>query len=59
VPQGYAENRKLSWWVMNQRAQYQLLKQGKKSWLSEDRMALLDALGFDWNPIIGKSCIVR
>jgi hypothetical protein len=56
VPHGYEENRKLSWWVMNQRAQYQMLKKGKPSWLSEDRVALLDRLGFDWNPIIGKSC---
>jgi len=56
VPHGYAENRKLSWWVMNQRAQYQLLRQGKKSWLSEDHAELLDAAGFDWNPVIGKSC---
>ncbi|KAL7534976.1 hypothetical protein ACHAXR_006186 [Thalassiosira sp. AJA248-18] len=42
---------------MNQRAQYQLLKQGKRNWLSTDRMALLNAIGFDWNPIIGKSSI--
>mmetsp|Transcript_5937 Transcript_5937/g.12991 ORF Transcript_5937/g.12991 Transcript_5937/m.12991 type:complete len:544 (+) Transcript_5937:41-1672(+) len=56
VPHGYAENRKLSWWVMNQRAQFQLLRQGKKSWLTDERVALLDNLGFDWNPIIGKSC---
>ena len=55
VPHGYAENRKLSWWVMNQRAQYQMLRQQKKSWLSEDRVRLLDALGFEWNPTIGKS----
>jgi len=59
VPHGYAENRKLSWWVMNQRAQYQLLRQGQKSWLSEDRVALLGALGFDWNPIVGNSSNIR
>ncbi|KAL7539477.1 hypothetical protein ACHAXR_009327 [Thalassiosira sp. AJA248-18] len=41
---------------MNQRAQHQLLKQGKKSWLSRERMLLLDALQFDWKPILGKSC---
>lgn len=52
VPHGYAENRKLSWWVMNQRAQYQMLRQGKKTWLSEDRVWLLDTLSFDWNPTI-------
>lgn len=54
VPHGYAENRKLSWWVMNQRAQFQLLKHGKKNWLSEDRLAMLNAIGFDWSPISGK-----
>ncbi|KAL7536640.1 hypothetical protein ACHAXR_007313 [Thalassiosira sp. AJA248-18] len=40
---------------MNQRAQYHLLKQGKKSWLTRDRVELLDAIGFDWNAIIGKT----
>ena len=38
-----------------QRAQYQNVQQGKKSWLTEKRVALLDEIGFDWNPIIGKS----
>ena len=38
-----------------QRAQYQNVQQGKKSWLTEERVALLDEIGFDWNPIIGKS----
>jgi hypothetical protein len=52
VPHGYAENRKLSWWVMNQRAQYQMLRQEKKSWLSGDRVWLLDSIGFEWNPTI-------
>ena len=55
VPHGYAQNRKLSWWVMNQRAQYQLLPHGKASWLSQNRIRLMNILGFDWNPIIGKS----
>lgn len=56
VPHGYAENRKLSWWVMNQRAQYQSLKLGKNSWLSTERVELLDNVQFDWKPILGKSC---
>merc|ERR1739845_17336 len=51
VPHGHVENRKLSWWVMNQRAQFQLWKQRKKNWLSEERIALLNAIGFDWSPI--------
>ena len=40
---------------MNQRAQYQRLRQGKASWLSQNRIRLMNILGFDWNPIIGKS----
>ncbi|KAL7530210.1 hypothetical protein ACHAXR_003364 [Thalassiosira sp. AJA248-18] len=40
---------------MNQRAQYQSLKLGKKSWLSIDRVELLDNIQFDWKPILGKS----
>ena len=55
VPHGFLENRKLSWWVMNQRAQYNLLKVGKRSWLTQDRVTLLDAIGFDWNLIVRKS----
>ncbi|KAL7548923.1 hypothetical protein ACHAWF_012189 [Thalassiosira exigua] len=38
---------------MNQRAQYQLRKQGKKSWLSEERIEMLNAVQFDWNPVVG------
>ena len=31
----------------------QLLKQGKKNWLTEERIGLLDEIDFDWNPIMG------
>ena len=57
VPHGFLENRKLSWWVMNQRSQRQLLKKGKskRSWLTPDRISLLDAIGFDWNPTASKA----
>ena len=40
VPYGYAKN--ALWWVVNQWTQYQILKQEKKSWLSEDSASLLD-----------------
>ncbi|KAL9189602.1 hypothetical protein ACHAXT_009277 [Thalassiosira profunda] len=50
VPHGYASNRKLSWWVMNQRAQYAHRAQGQKTWLSEDRIQLLTDIGFIWTP---------
>ena len=50
VPHGYASNRKLSWWVMNQRAQYAHRAQGQKTWLSEDRIQMLTDIGFIWTP---------
>jgi hypothetical protein len=50
VPHGYPPNKKLSWWVMNQRAQYAQRASGKKTWLTEDRIKLLDEIGFVWNP---------
>ena len=52
VPHGYADNRKLSWWVMNQRAQHQLIQQGRRSWLTQERIDLLNAIGFNWKPAI-------
>ena len=49
VPHGYGFNRKLAWWVMNQRAQFSHMKQGKKTWLTRERIQMLDDLGFIWN----------
>ena len=43
----YIANRKLSWWVMNQRSQRQLLKKGKRSWLTDDRSKLFGVLFFN------------
>mmetsp|Transcript_13051 Transcript_13051/g.19878 ORF Transcript_13051/g.19878 Transcript_13051/m.19878 type:complete len:740 (+) Transcript_13051:2-2221(+) len=48
VPRQPAENRKLSIWVMTQRKQYKLRKEGKRSSMTEDRIALLEAEGFMW-----------
>jgi len=42
VPHGYTKNRKLAWWVMNQRAQFSHLKAGKKTWLTPERIQMLD-----------------
>lgn len=47
VPHGYPANKKLSWWVMNQRAER---KKGEKGWLSQDRIRMLDSVGFIWQP---------
>lgn len=33
---------------MNQRAQYQHLQDGKKSWMTQERIDLLEGLGFKW-----------
>ena len=48
VPQGFKENPKLAGWVRTQRAQYKLLKEGKKSSATEERVAKLDSIGFEW-----------
>mmetsp|Transcript_384 Transcript_384/g.834 ORF Transcript_384/g.834 Transcript_384/m.834 type:complete len:531 (+) Transcript_384:441-2033(+) len=55
VPHGYAPNRKLSWWVMNQRAQFAHRNQGKKTWLTDDRIQLLNDIGFIWTPHLKRS----
>ncbi len=39
-----------SWWVMNQRAQYAHRNQGKKTWLTDERIQLLNDIGFIWTP---------
>ena len=54
VPHGCPEYRKLSWWVMNQRAQYKALLAGKTSWLTQDRVQLLNLLEFEWSPYTKK-----
>lgn len=45
------EYRKLSMWVQNQRVQYRYLKNGnaKKSFLTPERIAILESLGFAWD----------
>lgn len=48
VPQLWSENRALGRWVMKQRCQYNLKKQGKKSQLTDEKEAKLEAIGFAW-----------
>mmetsp|Transcript_2870 Transcript_2870/g.6166 ORF Transcript_2870/g.6166 Transcript_2870/m.6166 type:complete len:361 (+) Transcript_2870:1-1083(+) len=55
VPHGYTKNRKLAWWVMNQRAQFSHLKAGKKTWLTPERIQMLDDIGFVWYPHVKKA----
>ena len=40
---------------MNQRAQYAQRKNGKSNWLNEERIKLLDEIGFVWSPNVKKS----
>jgi hypothetical protein len=49
VPFQYSENPSLGRWVDAQRRQYRLLRDGKKTLLSQDRLELLNQLGMIWN----------
>ena len=50
VPQHYPDNKALGKWVGNQRTQYRLRREGKHSFLTEERIKLLEDLGFEWSP---------
>lgn len=43
-------NRRLTSWVNRQRSLYRANQAGKVTTLTQDRIALLNHLGFDWNP---------
>lgn len=61
VPQHYVENPSLGIWVRNQRTQFKLLKGGRTSMLSKDRIQLLESLNFEWNAYEAKwmACFVE
>ena len=40
---------------MNQRAQFAHRNQGKKTWLTDDRIQLLNDIGFIWTPHLKRS----
>ena len=48
-PQKYAKNPKLGQWVNHWRCQYRLLKSGKKSFTSYERISQLGKTAFQWN----------
>ena len=50
VPRHYNVNLKLGRWVDTQRTSYRLLKLGKPSPLTQDRVDMLNDIGFEWNP---------
>jgi hypothetical protein len=49
VPSNW-HDQKLAIWVKCQRRNYKLHRQGRKSAISSDRIALLEALDFNWDP---------
>lgn len=48
VPQKYAPNQPLANWVKQQRTHHRFLQQGKYSSLTDERLILLDSVGFVW-----------
>ena len=48
VPQRCSENSKLGTWVSNQRTQYRLHLEGKKSHMTLSRIQELEDIGFEW-----------
>ena len=49
VPTVYPKNQALGTWVATQRAQYRLRIEGKHSHLTEERIKLLNEVGFVWS----------
>lgn len=49
VPQHKADNLRLARWVKRQRYQYKLLKEGKLSNMTPDRVKALEEIGFVWD----------
>jgi hypothetical protein len=48
VPQRFPQNPQLGVWVNKQRAEYKLLKEGKKSSMTQERISALESVGFVW-----------
>ncbi len=49
VPQMYSLNKALGKWVSKQREQYRLYLQNKPSFMTEERIAMLNDIGFAWS----------
>jgi len=49
VPQRFSVNPKLGTWVNTQRRHYKLLKEGKHSCMTDERIKMLQDLGFAWS----------
>ena len=48
VPWKWSENSQLANWVSQQRTQYRLYQEGKKSSMTKERIAKLESIGFEW-----------
>uniref|UniRef100_A0A7S2U4T9 Helicase-associated domain-containing protein n=1 Tax=Attheya septentrionalis TaxID=420275 RepID=A0A7S2U4T9_9STRA len=48
VPQRFHPNPQLGFWVNTQRRHYKLMKEGKKSCMTQERIQMLEASGFIW-----------
>ena len=48
VPRKYDENKKLATWVNSQRYFYRNVQSGKQSYITEERIELLQKIGFRW-----------
>ena len=48
VPQQYAANPKLGWWVHTQRSHYRWYQEGKPSDMAGVRIRELESVGFNW-----------
>lgn len=48
VPSRYPANVALGRWVRRQRKQYRFLRTGRKSLLNEEKVSILEAIGFEW-----------
>mmetsp|Transcript_16950 Transcript_16950/g.37006 ORF Transcript_16950/g.37006 Transcript_16950/m.37006 type:complete len:330 (-) Transcript_16950:181-1170(-) len=54
VPQLFPLNPPLGIWVNHQRTQYKLVRENKPSYLTPERIRLLEALGFEWSAVNAK-----
>jgi hypothetical protein len=50
VPRDWHKDPKLSRWVRRQRIQYRLFQEGKKTSMTDEQIAKLQNLGFEWAP---------
>jgi hypothetical protein len=57
VPQTFPSNKQLGIWVTNQRQQYKLLREGKNSHMTTERIESLNELDFDWSPRNAKATV--